>query len=313
MWDNLGRKIDYLRLSVTHRCSYQCRYCMAEGMAWGSGQDALSLEELAGIGAAAVACGIRKIRLTGGEPLVRPDILDLCCRLKALSGLEELTMTTNGAALSRMAAELKEAGVDRLNISLDTLRPERFREITRCGALEDVLHGLAAADRAGFTGTKLNVVLMGGINDDEIADFVALTRERPYGIRFIELMPIGVCAHWPKERFLSAEAVLQAVPELEPVGQRGVSAEYRLPGGRGTVGLIRPMSCAFCGTCNRIRVTADGKLKPCLHGILEYDLRGLRGEALRETIRQGVAAKPPAHHLLEEISRAGRNMHEIGG
>lgn len=315
MQDTFGRKVDYLRLSVTDLCNYRCQYCMGEsGVPKKGHEDILSLEELAEIGEAAVRCGIRKIRLTGGEPLVRRGIVDLCRRLRSITGLEELTMTTNGAALPQMAGDLKSVGVNRLNISLDTLRPDRFRAITRCGELADVMAGLKAAEQAGFTGTKLNVVLMGGINDDEIADFAALTREHPWSVRFIELMPMGVCAHWPAERFLSANAVLQALPELEFAGQQGVCEEYRLPDGQGTVGLIRPMSHAFCGGCNRVRVTADGKLKPCLHSGQEYDLRGLHGEELEQAIRHGAARKPDAHQLVEGSgSQAGRKMHEIGG
>ena len=315
MRDTSGRRIDYLRLSVTDLCSYRCQYCMGcEGVPKRGHHEILSIEELAQIGQAAIRCGVKKIRLTGGEPLVRRGILELCRQLRKIDGLEELTMTTNGAALPQMAAQLKAAGVDRLNVSLDTLRPERFREITRCGALEDVLRGLQAAEKAGFTDTKLNVVLLGGMNDDEIADFAALTRDHPYCVRFIELMPMGVCADWPKERFLSADAVLQAVPELEFSGQSGVSEVYRLPNGKGSVGLIRPMSHAFCGSCNRIRVTADGKLKPCLHSRQEYNLRGLSGADLEAAIRRAVEKKPSAHHLLEQHrSDTERQMHEIGG
>lgn len=315
MRDTSGRRIDYLRLSVTDLCSYRCQYCMGcEGVPKRGHHEILSIEELAQIGQAAIRCGVKKIRLTGGEPLVRRGILELCRQLRKIDGLEELTMTTNGAALPQMAAQLRAAGVDRLNVSLDTLRPERFREITRCGELEDVLRGLQAADKAGFTDTKLNVVLLGGMNDDEIADFAALTRDRPYCVRFIELMPMGVCADWPKERFLSADAVLQAVPELEFSGQSGVSEVYRLPNGKGSVGLIRPMSHTFCGSCNRIRVTADGKLKPCLHSRQEYNLRGLSGADLEAAIRRAVEKKPSAHHLLEQHrSDTERQMHEIGG
>ena len=315
MRDTSGRRIDYLRLSVTDLCSYRCQYCMGcEGVPKRGHHEILSIEELAQIGQAAIRCGVKKIRLTGGEPLVRRGILELCRQLRKIDGLEELTMTTNGAALPQMAAQLKAAGVDRLNVSLDTLRPERFREITRCGELEDVLRGLRAAEEAGFTDTKLNVVLLGGMNDDEIADFAALTRDRPYCVRFIELMPMGVCADWPKERFLSADAVLQAVPELEFSGQSGVSEVYRLSNGKGSVGLIRPMSHTFCGSCNRIRVTADGKLKPCLHSRQEYNLRGLSGADLEAAIRRAVEKKPSAHHLLEQHrSDTERQMHEIGG
>jgi len=314
MYDLTGRKIDYLRLSVTDLCNYRCIYCMGpDGVCKRSHREILSIEELAEIGRAAVACGVRKIRLTGGEPLVRRGILDLCRMLRKLDGLEELTLTTNGAALPQMARELKDAGVDRLNISLDTLDEAMFRTITRQGELHQVLDGLAAAEEAGFAHTKINTVLLGGINDGEIRRLAELTRDRDHSVRFIELMPLGVCADWPKERFLGADAVLRAVPELEPLGSDGVAELYRVPGWTGTVGLIRPVSHCFCGRCNRIRVTADGRLKPCLHSDMEIPLRGLRGEELEQTIREAAAVKPEGHHLADHHSDSRRNMNEIGG
>ncbi|MBQ2062943.1 MAG: GTP 3',8-cyclase MoaA [Oscillospiraceae bacterium] len=314
MYDLKGRKIDYLRLSVTDLCNYRCIYCMGEdGVCKRSHGDILSIEELAEIGRAAVACGVRKIRLTGGEPLVRRGILELCHLLRKLDGLEELTLTTNGVALPQTAAALKDAGVNRLNISLDTLDEAKFRAITRRGELREALCGLAAAEAAGFTGTKINAVLMGGINDDEIPALAALGREKNNSVRFIELMPLGVCASWPPERFISADAVLRALPKLERVGDDGVAELYRVPGWAGTVGLIRPMSRCFCPQCSRIRVTSDGRLKPCLHSEREIPLRGLSGEALERAIREGVSAKPERHHLAERRSDTARNMNEIGG
>lgn len=315
MRDLTGRTIDYLRLSVTDLCNYRCLYCMGEdGICKKDHRDILSIEELAEIGRAAVACGVKKIRLTGGEPLVRRGILELCRQLRGLEGLEELTLTTNGALLPAMAADLKAAGVDRLNISLDTLDKERFRTITRLGRLGDVLEGLRAAEVAGFWGTKINTVLLGGINDADIPTLVGLTREKEISVRFIELMPMGPCAHWPRERFIGAGTVLEKVPALQPVGADGVAEVYQVPGWAGTVGLIRPMSHCFCEWCNRIRVTADGKLKPCLHSHREIPLRGLSGDALEQTIRSAVAEKPERHHLAEDhLSRSARNMNEIGG
>ena len=311
MRDGFGRTVDYLRLSVTEGCNYRCVYCMAEDAVPAGG--ALSLDELAEIGEAAVRCGVRKLRLTGGEPLLREGIVSLCARLRAAEGLGELTLTTNGSRLSALAAELKAAGVDRLNLSLDSLRPDRFRAITRRGELRDVLRGLDAAEAAGFRGTKLNTVLLGGVNDDEIGDLVALTRDRDLSVRFIELMPMAGSAAFPKERFLSAGAVLSAVPALEPLGGDGVAELYRAPGHRGTVGLIRPMSHSFCAFCGRLRVTADGKLKPCLHSGAEIDLRGLRGEALERALRAGAAAKPAGHRLSSGRSGTARPMNRIGG
>lgn len=315
MQDQLGRKISYLRLSVTDLCDLRCVYCMPEhGVPKRAHHEICSLEELRDMTAAAVSLGVRKVRVTGGEPLVRRGVAELCRMLRGLPGLEELCITTNGILLPELAEPLRAAGVDRLNVSLDTLRPERYHEITRVGALSDVLRGLEAAERAGFQNTKLNCVLMGGVNDDEIADFIRLTKERPLSVRFIELMPMGIYAGWDKARFLPAKAVLDRVPELEPVGTDGVSRIYRLPGALGTVGLIEPMSHAFCSNCSRIRITADGKLKPCLHSETEIPLRGLSGEALREAIMRGVAMKPKQHELTRDgESRAGRGMNEIGG
>lgn len=315
MNDTLGRKITYLRLSVTDLCNLRCIYCMPEhGVPKRAHSEICSLEELCDMAAAAVSLGVRKVRITGGEPLVRRGVVSLCRMLRALPGLEELCLTTNGVYLPELAAPLREAGVDRLNISLDTLRPERYRSITRIGELSSVLRGLDAAEAAGFSHTKLNCVLMGGVNDDEIEDFVRLTQARPLSVRFIELMPMGACAGWDKARFLSAGAVLDRVPELEPAGTDGVSRLYRIPGAAGTVGLIEPMSHAFCAECSRIRITADGKLKPCLHADTEIALRGLHGEALLDAIRQGIARKPERHALMRDgESHAGRCMNEIGG
>ena len=315
MLDQLGRKISYLRLSVTDLCDLRCVYCMPEhGVPKRAHHEICSLEELRDMTAAAVSLGVRKVRVTGGEPLVRRGVAELCRMLRGLPGLEELCITTNGILLPELAEPLRAAGVDRLNVSLDTLRPERYHEITRVGALSSVLRGLEAAEKAGFQNTKLNCVLMGGVNDDEIANFVRLTKERPLSVRFIELMPMGICVGWDKARFLPAKTVLDRVPELKPVGTDGVSRIYRLPGALGTVGLIEPMSHAFCSNCSRIRITADGKLKPCLHSETEIPLRGLSGEALREAIMRGVAMKPKQHELTRDgESRAGRGMNEIGG
>lgn len=314
MTDGCGRTIRYLRLSVTDLCNYRCRYCMPEtGVEKRAHSDILSVEECVEIGRAAVNCGVKKIRLTGGEPLVRHGILEICRGLSAIPGLEELCMTTNGSRLPELAAPLKESGVSRLNVSLDTLCPDSFSHITRRGRLSDVLTGLEAAQRAGFTDLKCNVVLIGGFNDGEIKDFVALTEHRPWEIRFIELMPMGQCADWGKSCFLPAEEVLRQVPALRPCDSSGTAARYRIPGWAGTVGLIEPLSHRFCNRCDRIRVTADGKLKPCLHSEAELPLRGLRGAELEAAIRRGIAQKPEQHHLADGGSDTRRNMNEIGG
>lgn len=313
MRDGCGREIDYLRLSVTDLCNLRCRYCMPEsGVEKRPHEAILSVEECVEIGRAAVACGIRKIRLTGGEPLVRRGILEICRGLAALPGLEELCLTTNGSLLEELAVPLREAGVQRLNISLDTLQPERFRDMTRRGTLEQTLRGIRAAEAAGFAPLKLDAVLIGGFNDDEIPDFVELTRYKPWEVRFIELMPMGECAGWDKSCFLPADTVLERCPTLEPLDTQGVARRYRLPDGAGAVGLIQPMSHSFCPSCRRIRVTADGKLKGCLHSREELELRGLHGPELEAAIRRGIAGKPAGHHL-ERGSDTPRNMNQVGG
>lgn len=314
MQDGCGRTIDYLRLSVTDLCNYRCRYCMPpEGVVKRGHGDMLSLEELTEIAEAAVRVGVKKIRLTGGEPLVRRGIVELCRRLRTIPGLEELCLTTNGALLPQLAAPLREAGMDRLNISLDTLRADRFAEMTRLGRLSDTLAGMEAAEAAGFHNLKLDTVLIGGFNDDEIEDFVSLTRERPWEVRFIELMPMGPCAEWDKGCFLPDDIVLQKIPALQQIEPCGVARRYRLPGAAGTVGLISPVHHDFCAQCRRIRVTADGKLKGCLHSAEELPLRGLHGPELEDAIRQGILHKPERHHLAERRSDTPRNMNQIGG
>ena len=314
MLDRYGRTVDYLRLSVTDLCNYRCQYCMpAEGVEKRSHSEILSVEECVEIAQAAVNRGIRKIRLTGGEPLVRRGILEICRRIRAIPGLEELCLTTNGAFLPQMAAPLRDAGVDRLNISLDTLREDRFKAMTRLGILNDPFNGIQAAEAAGFQSLKLDTVLIGGFNDDEIEDFIDLTLDHDWEVRFIELMPIGPCAHWEKGCFLPADTVLERIPALQELAPHGVARRYQLPGARGTVGLISPISHNFCRACRRIRVTADGRLKSCLHSREEFSLKGLHGAALEAAIQQGILEKPLCHHLVEGASDTPRTMNRIGG
>lgn len=314
MLDRCQRNIDYLRLSVTDLCNYRCRYCMPEnGVEKRSHGEILSVEEIVEIAEAAVSCGIKKIRLTGGEPLVRHGILEICRRLRAIPGLRELCLTTNGALLPKLASPLRQCGVDRLNISIDTLRPDRFAYITRLGTLPEVLEGIQAAEAAGFSGLKLDTVLIGRFNDDEIPGFIDLTRRHLWEVRFIELMPMGECSAWDKSCFLPDSVVLERCPELVPIESQGVARRYRLPGAPGTVGLISPVSHDFCGDCRRIRVTSDGKLKGCLHSREELPLRGLHGTELEDTIRQGILQKPARHHLADGGSDTPRTMNRIGG
>lgn len=314
MRDKHGRDIYYLRLSVTDLCNLRCVYCMPEcGIAKKPHSEILTIEELEELVRGFAACGIRKVRVTGGEPLVRRGIVDICGRIAAIEGIEELCLTTNGCLLPQFAADLKQAGVRRLNISLDSLDPDTYRKITRGGELEAALRGVETALETGFDAIKVNSVLMGGVNDDEIERLLEMTRKYPVDVRFIEVMPVGECAEWSAERFVGNELVLERAPELELVGEEGVAKLYRLPDGQGAVGLISPISSHFCPTCNRIRVTSDGMLKPCLHSEQEIPLRGLHGNELVQTIRDSILAKPTRHHLECGMSGAARNMNAIGG
>ena len=314
MRDGYGRDIYYLRLSVTDLCNLRCVYCMpAGGVEKRRHEDVLTVEELEEIARSAGRCGIRKIRLTGGEPLVRRGIVDICARTAAAPGVEEVCMTTNGLLLPKLAPELRKAGLRRVNISLDTLSPELYRELTRVGNIEDAVAGLKAA-LDNFETVKINAVLIGGTNEPEIRQMVYITKDAPVELRFIELMPIGECAHWPRERFLENSAVLEAVPELEPCGTSGVARLFSLPNARGRVGLISPLSSHFCPECNRIRITPDGRLKPCLHSAQEIELRGFHGAELDAKLREGICAKPMRHHLSPASpSESLRGMSRIGG
>lgn len=317
MIDKYGRQIDYMRISVTELCNLRCRYCMPEeGIVKRDHEEMMTAEETIDAVKAAVSLGVKKIRVTGGEPLVKRGIVELCENIAAVDGVEELCMTTNGTLLPGYARELRAAGVDRVNISLDTLKADRYREITRIGELSEALSGIEAAFEAGFEKVKINTVLMGGFNDDEIEDFVRLTVDRPLEVRFIELMPIGGGIEFEKARFISCVRVLESVPGLEPLDMTdGVAAMYALPGAKGRVGLIRPISCDFCEGCNKIRLTADGMLKPCLHSGAEISIKGRSREEMTEVIREAILSKPQMRETLdaENPSHAGRNMNSIGG
>lgn len=317
MKDSYGRTINYLRISVTDLCNLRCKYCMPEnGVAKKHHSEILSVEEIESIVRAAAELGIDKVRITGGEPLVRNGILEICRRIGAIAGLKEICLTTNGVLLGDMAPELKKAGVSRVNISLDTLDPVKYAQITRNGNLSDVFRGIQAARNAGLLPLKINTVLIGGFNDDEICDFVEMTRYEEIDVRFIELMPIGECVGWDEECFIHSSRVLRQEPRLQPITGKsaGVEMLYGIPGYRGRIGLINPMSQPFCEQCNRIRVTADGKLKTCLHSSEEINLKGLPFEAVKERITSAIRDKPLRHYLNEQAkSGSSRNMFQIGG
>lgn len=318
MKDPYGRKINYLRISLTDRCNLRCIYCMPQsGIEKFSHEDILSLEETFQVAKAFVQLGIDKIRFTGGEPLVRKGLVGLIKKVSQLDGVRDLAMTTNGLLLKEYAGDLKEAGLNRVNISLDTLNEEKYRTITRGGQLSKVLEGIEEAKRLGLTPIKINTVLIGGFNDDEIGDLVNLTKTQDIDVRFIELMPIGEASRWAEEKFLPTSVVLDRVKDLLPIPREDISSPatyYKLPEGQGRVGLINPISCKFCSNCNRVRLTAQGKLKLCLHSNMEIDIKeSLRkGENLKELILQSINKKEKTHHL-EDRQYIDRNMNQIGG
>ena len=294
MLDRYGRNITYLRLSVTELCNLRCRYCMPEeGVCKKEHSEMLTEEEIVLAVETAAELGINKLRITGGEPLVKKNIVSICERTAAIPGIREVCITTN-----------------------DTLDAAKFRYITRLGSLDEVLRGVETALETGFEKIKLNAVLIGGFNEDEIAPLAGLTKRWPVDLRFIELMPMLDSSEFGPEAFIPCERVLQALPELEEQERDGgVARLYRLPGAQGRIGLISPLSSHFCGECNRIRLTADGKLKPCLHGKAEFPIKGLDREGMREQFRTAMLAKPEWHGELSYASRsqAGRNMNTIGG
>ncbi len=317
MVDTFGRTISYLRLSVTELCNLRCRYCMPEdGVCKKRHEEMLTREEMITAVRAAAALGITKLRITGGEPLIKAGIVDLCRDAAAVEGIRELCLTTNGTLLPKLAEPLREAGVDRLNISLDTLDPDKFRYITRVGSLSDAMDGIEAALSCGFQKVKINSVLIGGFNDDEIPQLADLTRRYPVDVRFIELMPMYDSGDFGPDAYLPYTVVTERLPELIPVeSDGGVAKLCRFPDALGNVGLISPVSAHFCAECNRIRLTADGKLKPCLHSSDEISLKGLDFDGMLRTMRSAILAKPKWHGVLsyQERSQAQRNMNQIGG
>ncbi len=309
MRDGFGRAIDYLRISVTDKCNLRCVYCMPlHGLEWLRRDQLLTYEEIAAVVRVLTGMGLRRIRLTGGEPLVRRDLPELVRLLAASPGLEDIALSTNAVLLEDMADELAAAGVRRLNISLDSLRAERVDALARRpGSFERIMAGIAAAERVGFAPLKINCVVMRGRNDDELADFAAATRERPWHVRFIEVMPVAGSLDISAHEFIPAFEMLErlrALGELEPTigpSGNGPATYFRFPGAPGTVGVITPMSHNYCDRCNRMRLTADGRLRPCLFGDLHTNLRDpLRaGEPLEPLIRRTLAIKPERHHLVQ--------------
>ncbi len=305
--DGQDRKHDYLRISVTDRCNLRCIYCMGEdGIEQSSHETILSYEEIMKVVSAGAELGISKIRITGGEPLVRKNLVELVRMIAQVPGISDLAMTTNGTLLPRYAADLKKAGLDRVNISLDTLQADKYRKITRCGSLDEAMKGIEAALEHNLEPVKLNTVLIKGINDDEVLDFLHLALEKPLHIRFIEYMQIGdhdraYSGHYLPLSFIEETAKKADLP-LTPVplpGGAGPAESYNIPGGRGTIGLIHPISKHFCESCNRLRLTAEGSLKACLYWQDEKPVRPVlhNKEALQNLIREVLAGKPVEHQM----------------
>jgi cyclic pyranopterin phosphate synthase len=325
--DAFGRRIDYLRVSVTDRCNLRCAYCMpAAGVAWAPRGSLLSDDEIARVVRAAAALGVRKVRLTGGEPLARPDLPSLVRAIARIGGIEDISLTTNGTLLEKLAAPLADAGLKRVNVSLDSLDPARFRRITRFGDLARVWRGIAAAERAGLAPIKLNTVVMRGVNDDELPDLARLTLSHPWHARFIELMPVGNTDDWgegfpaPADRYVSVQEMLSRLGPLglaraEGAAGNGPARAYRLPGAPGAVGFISPLGQHFCADCNRLRLTADGRLRPCLLTEGEIETRGplRQGRDVADLIRLAVERKPAGHTLATASGPGDRLMCQIGG
>lgn len=316
MNDRFGRTISYLRLSLTERCTLKCAYCRAdEGNCPKKAE--LSGDEFLRIVRAFAGIGVKKVRLTGGEPMLRRDLLSIISGIRAIPQIQEITMTTNGQHLPGMSRALKEAGLNRLNISLDSLKPARYKAITGGGSLEKVLTGIAESRATGFTPVKLNVVLLRGVNDDETGDFIVLTREEDVHVRFIEYMPLGETDR--AESRVTGEELLQKHPQLQQIAPlyRGQPArDYQIPGYLGRVGLIDPVTHRFCADCNRMRVMSDGMLRPCLGSNEEFSLKKALeqedDEMLDQIIAQAIAQKPETH-CFEEGFSAEKNMSRIGG
>ena len=321
--DQFGRSIEYLRISVTDRCNFRCLYCMpAEGLPWLPKNEILSYEEIAAVVRQLAPLGLRRLRITGGEPTIRPNLEQLIRLLRAVPEIEDIALSTNGAKLPEMAKGLRDAGLDRLNMSADSLRPDRIAAIARRNlgfAPEDAA---LAAERAGIGPIKINVVVMRGINDDEIEDFAKLTLRHPWHVRYIELMPVGEMSGLTWEHVVPSDEVLNRIAAIGdlasdagPARGNGPAKYYRLSGGLGTIGVITPMTHTYCASCNRVRLTADGRLRTCLFGDHEVLLRdALRmGQPLEPLFRQALADKPKEHALLQMKVGGLRALSQVGG
>ncbi|MEP6691260.1 MAG: GTP 3',8-cyclase MoaA [Gemmatimonadaceae bacterium] len=321
--DQHGRGIEYLRISVTDRCNFRCVYCMpAEGLPWLPKADILTYEEIAEIVRQLAPHGLSRLRITGGEPTIRPDLERLIALLRAVPGIRDIALSTNGAKLPQMAPGLKAAGLDRVNMSADSLRADRIAAISRRTTAFNPIDAALAAERAGLNPVKINVVVMRGINDDEVEDFARLTIDHPWHVRFIELMPVGEMRELTWEHVVPSDEILSRLAAIAPLRAdagpprgNGPASYHRLDGAAGTIGVISPMTHTYCGSCNRVRLTADGRLRTCLYGDHEVNLRDpLRaGDALYPLYVRALADKPKEHDLLQMKVGGLRALSQVGG
>lgn len=321
--DQFGRSIEYLRISVTDRCNFRCLYCMpVAGLEWLPKSDILSYEEITEVVRQLAPLGLRRIRITGGEPTVRPQLQRLISQLREIPEIEDLSLSTNGVHLSEMASTLRGAGLDRVNISVDSLKPEKIRAIARRNIEFDPVGAAEAAEHAGLAPIKINVVVLRGINDDEVLDLARLTLDHPWHIRFIELMPVGSLRELTWDHVVPSDEILARLTTLGPIEpvssptrSNGPAQYYRVAGSLGSIGVITPMSHTYCGSCNRVRLTADGRLRTCLFGNHEVDLRTpLRaGIPLEPFLVSALAEKPREHNLLQMKVGGLRALSQVGG
>ena len=320
--DQFGRQIEYLRISVTDKCNFRCVYCMPEqGLEWLPKSEILTYEEIHGIVARLSELGVSRVRITGGEPTIRPDIDRLIAKLRSISTIRDIALSTNGVRLPQLASRLKQSGLDRVNISVDSLRPDRIAAIARRNLPFDPVQAATSAESAGLSPIKLNVVVMRGINDDEIADFARLTLAHPWHVRFIELMPVGDLRSltWehvvPSEEVLERASAIGALSQATGPGGNGPARYYSFAGAAGTIGVITPMTHTYCDTCNRVRLTADGRLRTCLFGDHEVNLRDVyrAGEDVAPLFISALADKPREHALLQMRVGGLRALSEVGG
>ncbi len=320
--DQFGRTIEYLRISVTDKCNFRCVYCMPEeGLQWLPKTDILSYEEIHGIVLRLAELGVSRVRITGGEPTIRPGLDVLIAKLRSISAIRDIALSTNGVRLPDLAAPLRDAGLDRVNMSVDSLRADRIAAISRRSLPFDPVAAAMSAESAGLSPIKLNVVVMRGINDDEVVDFARLTLDHPWHVRFIELMPVGDLRALTWEHVVPSEEVLERVAELGPLaraagpGGNGPATYYRLPDAAGTVGVITPMTHTYCDTCNRVRLTADGRLRTCLFGDHEVNLRDAYrgGHDVGSLFLNALSEKPREHALLQMRVGGLRALSQVGG